>query len=157
MHEDQSSHFCDCFLVSKWIFQHHERCLTKFHAGSEQLLVCVVINNSSLPTVKNNNIAYHVFGEYWMQARAFLDNRSKYCWPEVICRVCQPNELKWDIKKKLGRQRWSQPKNLEVAHPGLTLESPLSSSDEQLKRPIFHTYVGWLRMCGSKYAVIGVQ
>ena len=35
----QSSHFCDCFLVSKWIFQNHDRGLTKFHARSEQLLL----------------------------------------------------------------------------------------------------------------------
>ena len=39
----QSSHFCDCFLVLKRLFQHHDRGLTKFHAGPEQLLVCVVI------------------------------------------------------------------------------------------------------------------
>ena len=53
--KDQSSHFCDCFLVSKWIFQHHDRGLTKCHAGSEQLLVCVFMKNSSYTTVKNNN------------------------------------------------------------------------------------------------------
>jgi len=35
--KDQYCHFCDCFLVSKWIFQHHDCGLTKFHAGSEQL------------------------------------------------------------------------------------------------------------------------
>ena len=33
--KDQSSHFCDCFLISEWIFQHHDRGLNKFHAGSE--------------------------------------------------------------------------------------------------------------------------
>jgi len=32
---DQVSHFCDYFLVSKWVFQHSDHCLTKFHAGSE--------------------------------------------------------------------------------------------------------------------------
>jgi len=69
--KDKSSPFCDCVLVSKWIFQHHDRGLTKFHAGSEQLLVRVVINNSSFPTVKSNNTAYHAFGKYWMQARGF--------------------------------------------------------------------------------------
>jgi len=62
--EDQSSLFCDCFLVSKLIFQHHDRGLTKFHAGSKQLLLCVVINNSSCPTVKHQNTAYHAFGKY---------------------------------------------------------------------------------------------
>jgi len=35
--KDQSSHVCDCFLISKSIFQHHDRGLSKFHAGSEQL------------------------------------------------------------------------------------------------------------------------
>ena len=64
--KDQSSDFCDCFLVSKWIFQHYvyDHCLTKFHTGSEQPLVCVVINNASYPTVNNNNTAYHAFGKY---------------------------------------------------------------------------------------------
>ena len=33
--KDQSSYFCDCFLVSKWIFQHYDHCLIKFHAWSE--------------------------------------------------------------------------------------------------------------------------
>ena len=82
--KDQSSHFCDCFLVSKWVFQHYDHCLTNFHAGSEQLLVCVVISNSSYPTVKNNSTAYHAFGKHWMQARGFLNYRLKYCWPKVI-------------------------------------------------------------------------
>jgi len=40
--------------------------MTKFHTGSEQLIVlmCVAINNSSYPTVKNNNTADHAFGKY---------------------------------------------------------------------------------------------
>jgi len=62
--KDQSSNFCDCFLVSKLIFQHHDRDPTKFHAEPEQLLVCVVINNSGYPAVKSNNTAYHAFGKY---------------------------------------------------------------------------------------------
>jgi len=63
--KDQSSHFCDRFLFSKWVFQHCDHWLTKFHAGSEEHLVCVVINNSNYPTVKNNNTAYRAFGKYW--------------------------------------------------------------------------------------------
>jgi len=82
--KDQFFHFYDCFLVSKWVFQHSNHCLTTFHAGSEQALVCVAINNSSYPTVKNNNTAYHAFGKYRMQARGFLNYRLKYCWPKVI-------------------------------------------------------------------------
>ena len=98
----QSSYFCDCFLIWKWIFQHHDRGLTKFRAGSEQPLVGVVISNSSYPTAKSNNPACHAFGEYLMQAREFLNNRLKYCWPEVIFCICQPNDLKREIKKKTG-------------------------------------------------------
>jgi len=103
--KDQSSHFCVCFLVSKWIFQQHDRSLTKFHAGSEQLLVCVVKNNSSYPVVKNNNTACHAFGKYWMQTRGFLNYHLKYCWPKVFYCICQPNELEREtMKKKLGVQ-----------------------------------------------------
>ena len=29
-------------------------------------------------------------------------NRLKYCWPKVIYCICQPNELKREIKKKNG-------------------------------------------------------
>jgi len=62
--KDQSSHFYDCFLVSKLIFQHNECGVTKFHAGSEQPLVCVVIFNFNYLVVKNNNTAYHAFVTY---------------------------------------------------------------------------------------------
>jgi len=82
--KDQFFHFCDCFLVSKWIFQHHDHCLTKFHAGSAQRLMCVVINNSSYPTFKNNNTAYHAFWKHRMQAIGVLNYHLKYCWPKVI-------------------------------------------------------------------------
>jgi len=51
------------------------------------VLVCVVINNSSYPTVKNNT-AYHAFEKYQMQAREFLNYRLKYCWPNVIYCIC---------------------------------------------------------------------
>jgi len=50
--KDQSSHFSDCFLVSKLIFQYHDRGLTTFHAGCEQPLVCAVIINFIYPTSK---------------------------------------------------------------------------------------------------------
>ena len=117
--KDQSFHFCDCFSVSKWIFQHHNRGLTKFHAGSEQLLVCVVLNNSSFPTVENNNTAYHAFGKYWMQARGLLHCRLIYCWPKVIYCICQPNDLEREIKKKMGGNQGVK-QNLwgPMAHPG---------------------------------------
>jgi len=85
--KDQSFHFFDCFLVSKWDFQHHDHCLTTFHAGSAQRLMCVVINNSSYPTFKHNT-AYHAFEKHWMQARGFLNYRLKYCWQKVIYCIC---------------------------------------------------------------------
>jgi len=126
--KDQSYHFCDCVLVSKWIFQHHDRGLTKFHAGSEQLLVCIVINNSSFPTVKNNNTAYHAFGKYSMQSRGLLNYLLKYCWPEVIYCRCQSNELEWEIKQKSGvtKQGTKQKSGGAMAHPApLHIKSPL--------------------------------
>jgi len=89
------------------MFQHHDRVLTKFHAASEQPLVCDVINNSSYPTVKNNNTA---FGKYSMQARGFLNYRFKYCWSKVIYCICQPNELKREIRKKINGKTGGQPK-----------------------------------------------
>jgi len=85
--KDQSFQFCDCFLVSKWVFQHHNRGLTKFHAGSEQPLVCVVINNSSYPTVKINKTAYHAFGKYWKQARGFLNYRKQFFLRKMLGRL----------------------------------------------------------------------
>jgi len=114
--QDQSSHFCDCFLVSKWIFQHHDRGLTKFHAGSEQPRVCDVINNSHYPIVKNSNTANHAFGKYWIQARGFLNYHLNIAGRKLYC-VCQPNELK---REKNGGANRKSTKNLGwgMAHPG---------------------------------------
>ena len=39
-----------------------------------------------------------------MQARECLNYRLKYCWPKFICCIRQLNELKREIKKKLGNQ-----------------------------------------------------
>jgi len=100
--KDQSFHFCNCFLVSKWIFQHYDRGLTEFHTRSEQLLVCDVINNSSCPDVKNNNTAYRAFGKYWKQARGFLNYRLKYCWPKVIYCIFHSSKTNLNGKKNWG-------------------------------------------------------
>jgi len=55
-----------------------------------------------------------------MQASGFLNYRLKYCWPKVTYFICQPNELKQEIKKKVG-----ETKSLEVmAQPG-PLKSPV--------------------------------
>jgi len=61
-----------------------------------------------------------------MQARGFLNYRSKYCWPKVIYCICQPNELERAIKKKTGRakQGANQKSGRAMAHPGPPLESP---------------------------------
>jgi len=39
-----------------------------------------------------------------MKARRFLNYRLKYCWPKVICCLCQPNKLIWYITKETGGQ-----------------------------------------------------
>jgi len=39
-----------------------------------------------------------------MQATGFLNYCLKYCWPKVFSCICQPNELKREIKKKTGGQ-----------------------------------------------------
>ena len=138
MHERSIFPLLRLFLSFEMSFQHHDRDLTKFHAGSEQPLVFVVIINFIYPTVKNNNTAYHAFGKYWMQARGFLNHRLKYCLPTVIycslhvCQInctCLPNELKRDIKKKTGggaSRGPSKNKGGTMAHPVPPLESPLT-------------------------------
>ena len=107
--KDQSSHFCDCFLVSKWLFQHHDRGLTTFHAGSKQLLSCVV--SSSCPAVKHKNTAHHVSGKYWMQARGFLNYRLILLAQRFLgyC-ICQPKKLNGKFRKKLKSQTGGQAK-----------------------------------------------
>jgi len=37
-----------------------------------------------------------------MQARKFLNYRFKDCWPKVIYFICQPKELKQEIRKNTG-------------------------------------------------------
>jgi len=59
-------------------------------------------------------------GNSRMQARGFLNYRLKYCWANVIYYICQPNERKQEIKKKLGR---GQPK----VWGSMTHTSPLES------------------------------
>jgi len=62
-----------------------------------------------------------------MQARGFLNYRLKYCWPKVIYCICQPNELKREIKKKLegAKQGANQKSRGAMAYPGSPLEPPL--------------------------------
>jgi len=123
--KDQSSQFCDYFLVSKYIFQHHDRVLTKFHAGSEQPLVCVVINNSSYSSVKNNHSAYHAFRKYWMQARGLLNYRLKCWWLKATWCLSRPNELERELDTQLEPNCWPARSFGDMAHPGSLLESPL--------------------------------
>jgi len=52
-----------------------------------------------------------------MQARGFLVDRLKYSWPKCIYCVCQPNELKREIKKKTGGPCRASSKNLGDAWP----------------------------------------
>jgi len=57
------------FLSFEMNVQYHDRGLNKFHSGSEQPLVCLVINNFSHPTVKNGNTAMIHLGniECWLE------------------------------------------------------------------------------------------
>jgi len=99
-------------------FLHHDRGLTKYHAGFEQTLVYVVIINSRYPTAKNNSTDYHAFGKYWMQARRYLQQiivsniaGQKLSTVVVYC-VCQPNELKREImKNNWASKRWAKQKS----------------------------------------------
>ena len=70
-----------------------------------------------------------------MQARGFLNYRLEYSWPIVIYCVCQPNELKREIKKQSG----GASKNLgAMAHSGAPLESPLcNNAGRTLKWTVF--------------------
>ena len=64
--------------------------------------MCVVINNSHYPAVKNNNPAYHAFRKYKMQARELLNYRLKYCWLNVIYCICHVNQT--NLNAKLSTQ-----------------------------------------------------
>jgi len=96
----------------------------------EQLMVCVIINNSSFPTVKNNNTAHHAFWKYWIQARELLNYRLKYCWRKIIYCICQPKELERKITKKTGGAK--QKSGGGMAHPSPPLESSLLYSSQVL-------------------------
>jgi len=52
-----------------------------------------------------------------MQARGFLNYRLKYCWPKVFYCICQPNELKPEIKKKTAEPNRGQQKFWEGHGP----------------------------------------
>jgi len=73
-----------CVGRVKTVVTNHLREMFRSRIGSAQRLMCVVINNSSYPTFKNNTTAYHAFGKYRMQARGVLNYRLKYCWLKVI-------------------------------------------------------------------------
>jgi len=68
MHERSIFPFLRLCRSFEMNFSTPDRSLTKSHAGSEQLqywcVSCVIINNSSYPTVKHNITAYHAFGKY---------------------------------------------------------------------------------------------
>jgi len=64
-----------------------------------------------------------------MQARGLLNYRLQYNWPKHIYSVCQPNELKREIKKNYGdKQVDNQKAGGVMADPGSPLKSPLYSN-----------------------------
>jgi len=75
--------------------------------------MCVVTNNSSFPTVKNNNTAYHAFGKYQMQARRFkLSFKILLAESNLQYFIYRPNELEREIRKKLGKPSRGPSKSL---------------------------------------------
>jgi len=52
--------------------------------ASTTVLVCVVINNSSYPTVKNNTVC-HAFGNIECRLEGF---KIIVCWSKVIYCIC---------------------------------------------------------------------
>ena len=114
--------------------------MLKFHAGSEQPLMYVVINNSHYLAVTTTNPAYHAFGKYWMEARRLLDYRLKFCWLNVICCICQSRELEREIKQKTGGTNGGPAKNLGgKAHQGPPWESPLQMDIHKTLYPFYTT------------------
>jgi len=106
---------------------------TKFYPGSEQALLCVVINIPHHPAVKINNPAHHALGKYLMQARGL---QLKFCWLKVICCSLYVNQTNLIAKSstKLGGQAGGQQKIWgAMAHPGPSLESPLVAAQKRLK------------------------
>ena len=76
---DQSSHFCECFLASNWIFHYHDGGLTNFHAGSEQPLACVVINNSHPRPSRTTTQLIMVFHRYYVALFVYIDQLFCHC------------------------------------------------------------------------------
>jgi len=121
--------FLRLFRASNWIFPHHDRGLTKFHAGSEQPLVCVVINNSHHPAVKNNHPSHHAFGKYWMPVILASKLSFKillaasyllYISTDILTSQFYTN-LNVKLSTKLWDQTGGQPKicgGMDMADPG---------------------------------------
>jgi len=73
-----------------------------------------------------NNTAQNAFGKYCIQARGFLNDRLKYCWPNVFYCICQPNELEREIMKKTGgTKQGAKKKSGGHSSHSPALESPL--------------------------------
>jgi len=77
---------------SLWLFLSFEMSFStlrplsgKFHAGSEQPQVCVVINNSSYPTVKTTTQLIMHLGNIECRLEGF---GLKDCWAKVIYCIC---------------------------------------------------------------------
>jgi len=123
----QSSHFCDCFLVSKLIFQLHDRGLAKFHAVSEQPLVCDVIIIFIYPNVKSKaQLIMHSGNIECRLEVSKLPFKILLAESYLSVYVYQMN-LNGKLRKKLGGSSRGPSKNLgAIAHPGPPLESPLN-------------------------------
>jgi len=87
--KDQSFHFCDCFLVSKWVFQHHDHCLTSgvastniFWGGAK----CKILDEwhyffGKTPLKSQNN---YIFQKFWGSMAPLAPSRLRLCvWLNV--------------------------------------------------------------------------
>ena len=78
MHERSIFPFLWLFFSFEMNLSHHDRGLTKFHAGSEKILVCVVINNSSYPTVWNSG------SQSFLSPAPLLSSKKSQAPPELL-------------------------------------------------------------------------
>jgi len=131
--EDESSHSCDCFIASNRIFHHHDRGLTKFHAGSEQPLVCVVINNTHYPVVKSNHttVIMHL-GNIERSLESFL---LSFEILQAESSAADVNQTNFNVKLSTN---WEAAKNLGAfGLPRPPFESPLKLMCEFTERRLY--------------------
>jgi len=100
MHRRSIFLFLRLVSASKWMFHYHDRALTKFHAGSEQPLVCVVISNSHYPADKNNNLTQRGPTSFDLPA-ILLKRENLRAISNKMCKTADSQDLKLKMEDKL--------------------------------------------------------